>query len=164
MGFEYGTPRRMWEVNYGAISNLQLHLIAPPEFSAPSGAATHYGYGDTELGVKYRFVQETTYCPQIGVFPLLEAPTGDEKTGLGTGHLQAFLPVWLQKSFGQWLTYGGGGYWINPGTGNRDWWVRRGSVATTGDNQPDCGRGIISPDGANGWGQPEHGFQSRRHL
>jgi hypothetical protein len=30
--------------------------------------------------------------------------------------------VWAQKSFGAWTTYGGGGYWINPGAGNRDYW------------------------------------------
>jgi hypothetical protein len=30
--------------------------------------------------------------------------------------------LWLQKSAGKWTTYGGGGYWINPGAGNRDWW------------------------------------------
>jgi hypothetical protein len=32
-----------------------------------------------------------------------------------------FLPLWLQKSSGPWTTYGGGGYWINPGAGNRNW-------------------------------------------
>jgi hypothetical protein len=110
------------EVNYGAVSNLQLHVIAPLAFSAPSDSATHFGYGDTEVGVKYRFLQETTNFPEVGVFPLLEVPTGEEKNGLGTGHLQAFLPIWLQKSFGQWTTYGGGGYWVHPGAGNRDWW------------------------------------------
>ena len=36
--------------------------------------------------------------------------------------LHAFLPVWVQKSFGDWTTYGGGGYWINPGGGNRNYW------------------------------------------
>ena len=75
-----------------------------------------------ELGVKYRFIEQTTNCPDVGIFPLLEVPTGDAKLGLGSGQLQAFLPVWIQKSFGKWTTYGGGGYWINPGTGNRDWW------------------------------------------
>jgi hypothetical protein len=27
----------------------------------------------------------------------------------------------LQKSWGPWTSYGGGGYWINPGEGNRNW-------------------------------------------
>ncbi len=30
----------------------------------------------------------------------------------------------MQKSFGEWTTYGGGGYWINPGAGNQNYWFR----------------------------------------
>jgi hypothetical protein len=33
-----------------------------------------------------------------------------------------YLPVWLQKTAGSWQTYGGGGYWFNPGSGNRNYW------------------------------------------
>jgi hypothetical protein len=110
------------EVNYGVIPNLQLHLIAPMTFSAPSDTRRHYGYGDTELGAKYRFLEESDGRPQVGVFPLVELPTGDNGRGLGSGHTQIFLPVWLQKTFGTWTTYGGAGYWINPGAGNRNWW------------------------------------------
>ena len=44
------------EVNYGALPNLQLHLIAPMAFDAPSGAGRQSGYGDTELGAKYRLI------------------------------------------------------------------------------------------------------------
>ena len=109
------------EINYGVITNVQLHLIAPIAYNAPSDGGSHYGYGDTELGVKFRFIQETEHMPQVGVFPLLEVPTGSESEGLGTGHLQAFLPVWAQKSFGDWTIYGGGGYGINPGAGNENW-------------------------------------------
>ncbi len=116
------------ELNYGAAPNLQLHLIAPIAFVAPSHGSTQVGYGDTELGAKYRFVEETESLPQIGTFPLLELPTGDDKRGLGSGHVQVFLPLWLQKSFGPWTTYGGGGYWINPGTGNRNWWFVGGQL------------------------------------
>jgi hypothetical protein len=109
------------EVNYGVISNLQLHLIAPLAYDAPAKGNSHYGYGETELGVKYRFIGETGNLPQVGVFPLLEVPTGNAGEGLGSGHLQAFLPLWLQKGFGSWTIYSGGGYGINPGAGNRNW-------------------------------------------
>lgn len=109
------------EVNYGAVPNLQLHIIMPLSFARSTSGTTTYGYGDTELGAKFRFVQETPTCPQVGSFPLLEVPTGDRQRGLGSGQLQAFLPLWLQKSYGPWTTYGGGGYWINPGPGNHDW-------------------------------------------
>jgi hypothetical protein len=67
-------------------------------------------------------MEETSWCPQAGTFPLIELPTGDRERELGSGHVQAFLPLWLQKSIGPWTTYGGGGYWINPGAGNRNWW------------------------------------------
>jgi hypothetical protein len=109
------------EINYGVITNVQLHLIAPLAYSAPKDGGAHFGYGDTELGIKYRFIQESDTIPQVGVFPLLEVPTGSESDGLGSGHLQAFLPVWAQKGFGDWTIYGGGGYGINPGAGNRNW-------------------------------------------
>ena len=109
------------ELNYGVITNVQLHLIAPVAYDAPSIGSTHYGYGDTELGVKFRFLQETENCPQAGIFPLLEVPTGSKSDGLGNGHLQVFLPLWLQKNFGDWTIYGGGGYGVNSGAGNENW-------------------------------------------
>jgi hypothetical protein len=110
------------EVNYGPLPNVQLHLIAPLVFYAPNEGSDSYGYGDTELGVKFRFIQEGDWIPQVGTFPLLEVPTGSHDRNLGSGHLQTFLPIWLQKSTGKWTAYGGGGYWINPGAHNRDWW------------------------------------------
>jgi hypothetical protein len=110
------------EVNYGLIPNVLIHLIAPMQFVRPEGQKSQYGYGDTEIGVKYRFIQESKYLPQVAIFPLIEFPTGDSQRGLGNGQAQYFLPLWLQKSWGPWTTYGGGGYWVNPGEENRDWW------------------------------------------
>src|SRR5437762_10965486 len=51
----------------------------------------------------------------------MEIPTGDENKDLGSGHTQFFFPLWIQKSWGPWTTYGGGGTWINPGAGNKNW-------------------------------------------
>ena len=39
------------------------------------------------------------------------------------------LPIWVQKDSGEWSVFGGGGYAINPGVGNRDYWT--GGVAAT---------------------------------
>ncbi len=110
------------EVNYGLLQDVDLHLILPLFYVNPKEGSTHYGFGDIELGIKYRFVQEKDWLPMVGTFPLLELPTGNEKKGLGSGHVRAFIPLWLQKSWGPWTTYGGGGYWINPGSGNKDYW------------------------------------------
>jgi hypothetical protein len=97
------------EVNHGALPGLQLHAIVPGVFAWNRGAPIRYGVGDLELGAKFRFIDEGTWRPQIGVFPLIFVPTGSKKRGLGSGAVEALLPVWIQKSFGPWITYGGGG-------------------------------------------------------
>ena len=115
-----------FEFNYGLIPNGQLHIVAPMAFDSPTGGPNHFGYGDTEIGFKYRFIEEDKkgWRPQIGVFPMLELPTGDQNKGLGAGHARVFLPIWMQKSFGEWTTYGGGGYWINQddNLGDKNYW------------------------------------------
>jgi hypothetical protein len=112
-----------FEVNYGAWPNLQLHLIAPLAYVNPNAGPSHYGFGDMELGVKFRFLQETDRLPQVGTFPQIEVPTGNHTRGLGNGRAQIFLPIWFQKSWGPWTSYGGGGYWINPGLENKNYWL-----------------------------------------
>ena len=110
------------EVNYGAFRNIQLHVIMPLAYDAPSGRNARYGAGDGEVGLKYEFVSESSTRPMIGIFPMMEVPTGDRRRNLGNGKLQIFLPLWIQKSFGSWSTYGGGGCLIQPGSGNRNSW------------------------------------------
>jgi hypothetical protein len=106
------------EINYGILSNTQIHLVAPMG-CVHSEEGTQYGYSNTEVGVKYRFVQETESSPQIGVFPLVEIPTADRR--LGEKNFQAFLPIWFQKSWDHLTTYGGAGFWYNPGEDNKNW-------------------------------------------
>jgi hypothetical protein len=64
------------------------------------------------------------WCLAAGIFPLVELPTGNQDRGLGAGHVRVFLPLWVQKSFGEWTTYGGGGYWINQDEhlGDKNYW------------------------------------------
>jgi hypothetical protein len=97
------------EVNYGALPGLQLHAIVPGVLAWTRGETLHYGLGDLELGAKFRFIDEGPLRPQIGVFPLVFVPTGSKERGLGSGSVETLLPVWVQKSFGPFTTYGGGG-------------------------------------------------------
>lgn len=85
------------EINYGLMSNVQIHLIAPLAYVKEEGSGAHYGYGDTELGIKFRFIQETDYIPQVGTFPMVELPTGHADQGLGNGGTQFFLPIGYRK-------------------------------------------------------------------
>jgi len=109
-----------FELNYGVLPDVQLHLLAPLGY-VHTLDGTHYGYSDTELGVKYRFVEETEKSPQIGVFPLIEVPTGNQNEQLETGKAQVYVPLWVQKSWGKFTTYAGGGFWYNPGVRQKNW-------------------------------------------
>ncbi|PLB86092.1 hypothetical protein C0T31_07260 [Dysgonamonadaceae bacterium] len=109
-----------FEMNYGVVPNMQLHLLLPLNYSYTKGEGVTFGYSNTEAGVKYRFLQETEHRPQIGIFPIVEIPT-IHNDAFGNGKAQIYLPVWIQKSWDKLTTYGGGGYWINTGKGNKDW-------------------------------------------
>ncbi|HUK13171.1 MAG TPA: transporter, partial [Thermoanaerobaculaceae bacterium] len=108
------------EFNFGAAPELQLHLVVPWAWSRADGAATRSGWGDIELGVKLRLLDESESSPQVGIFPMAELPTGDASRGLGNGHVWFRLPIWLQKSWGPWTTYGGAGWVVNRAPGERD--------------------------------------------
>jgi hypothetical protein len=109
------------EFNWGAVPEVQLHAVLPLVLDAPSGGSRQYGLGDIELGIKYRFIDETVDMPQVGIFPMVELPTGDADRGLGNGRTWYRLPIWLQKSWGEWTTFAGGGYVINPAPDQRDY-------------------------------------------
>jgi hypothetical protein len=97
LGGDWSGTAPHFEVNYGALPDLQLHLIAPLAYDSPPEGVGHYGFGDIELGAKYRFIQETNGLPQAGVCPLLEVPAGSSRDNLGNGHSQAFQPYGCRR-------------------------------------------------------------------
>jgi hypothetical protein len=123
------------DCNFGIFPNVQLHFQPGAALHFAVGDPRRWGLGDTEFGVKYRFVEQNkqSWAPSIALYPLVEAPTGSVSLGLGSGRIRAFLPLWVQKDFGDWSTFGGGGYWINPGPGNRNYgfmgWVLQRKVS-----------------------------------
>jgi hypothetical protein len=111
-----------YEVNYGVVPNVQLHLVLPLTVNfAPANGPTNYGIGDTELGAKIRFIKETKQIPEVGIFPFFELPSGSADKGLGVGATWYRMPLWIQKSWGpddrQWTSYGGGGETVNSAAG-----------------------------------------------
>lgn len=109
-----------FEFNYGLAPDVQVHLLLPLNYDYVRARGGKIGYADTEFGIKYRFIKEKDNFPQVGIFPLAEIPTIG-KSEFSNGKIKIFLPVWAQKSWGKFTTYGGAGYWINPGEGNRNW-------------------------------------------
>ena len=109
-----------FEVNYGLVPNVQIHLLLPINYNYTRNEGTNFGYAYTEVGVKYSFVQESENRPQIGIFPIIEIPT-IQNNDFSNNRTQIFFPVWVQKSWDKITTYGGVGYWINPGVNNKNW-------------------------------------------
>jgi len=130
-----------FEFNYGPFRNVQLSVTVPFTFlSVPATAnqnvpqsipgTTVSGFGDTELGLKYRLLQENASSPQISFYPSVELPTGNGSNGVGNGRAWWRFPFWAQKSWGRWTTYGGGGYAVNGAPGQKNfpfagWLVQR---------------------------------------
>jgi hypothetical protein len=109
-----------FEINYGLIPNVQVHLLLPVNYNYSRHQGADFGYADTEVGIKYRFIKETANSPQIGIFPIIEIPT-IKNNEFSNGKTKIYLPVWAQKSWGKLTTYGGAGYWVNPGADNKNW-------------------------------------------
>lgn len=108
------------DLNYGPVKGLQLTATLPLSFSHVRGEGWQGGSGYVELGVKYRFFQNDERVLSASIFPRVILPTAahspDEKTRL-------LLPLWIGKDFaGDTSVFGGGGYLINPGSGNRNVW------------------------------------------
>jgi hypothetical protein len=110
-----------FEYNYGVLPDTQLHLVVPILGNAPDAGTSQRGLGDLELGVKYRLLHETVTLPQVGIFPMIELPTGSARRGLGNGRAWWRLPVWLQKSWGDWTSYGGAGIAVNRAPGQKNY-------------------------------------------
>ena len=111
------------EFNYGPVPRLQLHLLVPLAYARPLGGPTDFGVGDVEFGAKLQIVPEGKWRPMIGTFVQTEWPVASAASALATRHVHVLIPLWFQKSFGEWSTDAGGGLWVNPGGGNRDSWA-----------------------------------------
>lgn len=111
------------DINYGLTSDIQLH--AQPKYAyESSGKDKHFGIDNTEVGVKYRFInqQYDNANWMVGVYPIIQFPTGDTKLGTSRGKVQTFLPIWIQRSSESWTIYGGTGYRINQDIGSKNSW------------------------------------------
>lgn len=110
------------EVNYGLMPDVQIGIGIPYAYSVPNQERSHYGLGDIEMSVKYRFIQETKTTPMVSFFPSYKSHTGNKSKGLGDGASAYFLPIWLGKSWGDWTINGGAGYTISQATDTKNNW------------------------------------------
>jgi hypothetical protein len=106
------------DFNYGGAPNLQLTATVPVDYDVPAGGAAAGGLGNIELAAKYRFLTQQNFGVDIAVFPRVIMPSAS--TNVGDQHASFLLPLWLEKDWGPWSAFGGGGCEINRGGGSQD--------------------------------------------
>lgn len=117
------------DLNYGAVRDVQLTATLPLSFSHEPSKGWSGGVGDVEVGVKYRFYHDEKAGLSAAIFPRAVLPTS---TVARDGKTRFLLPVWIGKDFPNGTSlFGGGGYEVNPGAGNRNFW--QAAIALTHD-------------------------------
>ena len=101
------------DFNYGALPDLQLTAVLPIGYSFPNGEGKQIGPGNIELAAKYRFLHQAQIGWDIAVFPRVFLPSLSSR--VGDNHPAFLLPLWLEKDWDDWSTFGGGGCEINRG-------------------------------------------------
>jgi hypothetical protein len=112
------------DFNYGAAPDLQLTAVLPVGYSDPSGGPFTTGLGNIELAAKYRFLHQDSFGVDVAVFPRVFLPA--TSAAGGEQHASFFLPIWLQKDWGEWSAFGGGGCELNNGGGSQDFCIAGG--------------------------------------
>lgn len=105
---EYGFER-IWTVagshhqdftgglRFGITPNMDLHWASSNYLSLTANGQTVEGFGDTWVGVKYRFFDEGEAWPGLGLYYQTKIPTRSESEGLGSGELDHSLAILLSK-------------------------------------------------------------------
>ncbi len=113
------------EINFGPTADLQLTVGLPVDYEHDA-TEWRWGVGDAKISAKYRIFHDEAAGMQIALFPGITLPTGSN--GMGAKKVTALLPIWAQKDAGAWSVFGGGGFAINPGIGNRNYWIVSAAV------------------------------------
>ena len=113
------------DFNYGGAPNLQLTATLPLAYNAPADGPAVGGFGNVELAAKYRFLTQEMVGLDVAFFPRVFLPSASPI--VGEPHASYLFPIWMQKNWGDWTAFGGGGCEINKG----------------GDSQNFCEAGIV---------------------
>lgn len=95
------------DFNYGAAPDLQLTAVLPAGFGQAAGGPSQIGLSNFQLAAKYRFLHQDGFGLDVSFFPRLFVPSSSST--VGDLHSSILLPLWLEKDWGAWTVFGGGG-------------------------------------------------------
>ena len=90
------------DINYGLGDRIQLKYEIPWLFLEEDGAETINGPGNSEIGLKYRFLDENPHGVSMSVYPLFSFnnPTSSDERGLVDPGMELVLPVQVVRRAG----------------------------------------------------------------
>lgn len=81
----------------GLAPNLDFHWSSGAFLHVMDGDGDRTGFGDTWLGLKYRFLEQTKHRPSWGLFYQAKVPSAGVANGLGSGRVDHALSVLVSK-------------------------------------------------------------------
>ncbi len=103
------------DFNYGALPDLQVTIVLPAGFQRPADGDLEFGLSNIQFAAKYRFLHQESFGLDVSFFPRLFMPAGTSP--VGNTNASFFLPLWLQRDWGNWSLFGGGGCSISTDGG-----------------------------------------------
>lgn len=90
------------DINYGLGERIQLKYEVPWLVLDEEGGGARNGLGNSQLGVKWRFLDEERHGVSMSVYPQLsfDNPTSSDERGLVEEGLELSLPVQVSRSVG----------------------------------------------------------------
>jgi hypothetical protein len=76
-------------------------ILEIPYLRLHQGESKNAGFGDLNIGIKYRFSKERNLVPAIALKALATLPVGDENNGLGAGEVTYGLTAVTSKTWGK---------------------------------------------------------------
>lgn len=110
------------DINYGYSADLQLKVEFALLRACLEGTQCATGLGDTSVGAKWRFLDESALAPEMALYPQVVIPTGNPRRELGNGKPAYKLPVVAQKSWGAWTIFSNVGLVLQTSSERLDYW------------------------------------------
>lgn len=109
------------DINYGVGERIQLKFEVAWLFLDGEGESTKNGLGNSEVGVKWRFLDQETHFIDMSVYPqfTFDNPTSSADRGIVEEGTELFLPFQIQRGFGPFSVNPEVGYLFRQRGGDR---------------------------------------------